>query len=600
METIRLKNTNVLMRLLRLLLFATPSLFGVEVYSQVPAAVLAPGVISTTAYEGPFAFTPDGRTIYFTRLGPGMKSPGFFASHLQDGKWADPKPVQFPEGASPAPFCFSPDGGKLYYTHAAETNGHSRLWLAERDGEGWKNARPLGGVFEKWEGDQTSPSLTADGTLYFAANRPGHSGGWDIYRSALKDGQYQEPERLGGERYGRISTLQPETSVTVARDGSYLIFSSSGSGDGVGGSDLYLAELSAPVWRWAWPWNLGFGVNTPADEVDARISPDGKRLYFCRSGDIYEADLESLRRAPAESAVWKPRGDMPLAREAAQAVVAQGRIYVHAGTTGGWGTGKPPATANQVDVFDPATGGWTKLAAPPQGWNGATLMSLDDRLLLFQPFPAQAPALAEYNSALKQWEIKRAANPSAEAWPGGSRSIQVGRKAYTFFAVHGLRDFEYMVEYDFDTGLSTPRRAVASANHLIAFGDRIYGFCTGEDGSQVVVYDPTTGQWDYIARMNTLRWGAATVAFKDEIWLLGGHGHRSGDEGGDQFITVTRFNPRSKTWTNGPALPERRISPVAAVVNGRLFVMGGFKPGPAFAHDPSVLEYVPESEIAPE
>jgi hypothetical protein len=80
---------------------------------DLKANVFAPGVISTEAYEGPFAFTPDGRSIYFARFSAGMRNPGFFVSHLQEGKWMEPKPVHFPASASPAPFRLSPDGGKL-------------------------------------------------------------------------------------------------------------------------------------------------------------------------------------------------------------------------------------------------------------------------------------------------------------------------------------------------------------------------------------------------------------------------------------------------------------------------------------------------------
>ncbi len=177
-------------------------------YSQTPAAVFAPGVISTSAQEGPFAFSPDGQTVYLTRFDAGARLPNFFVSRLLRGRWGAPERVTFPEGAAPGPFSFSPDGKTLYYTHQPDSKGISRLWAAERDGAGWKNVRPLGGALEKWDTNQTSPSATADGMLYFTSDRRHHSGDWDVYRSALKDAVYQEAELIGGGRYAGISTAQ--------------------------------------------------------------------------------------------------------------------------------------------------------------------------------------------------------------------------------------------------------------------------------------------------------------------------------------------------------------------------------------------------------
>jgi WD40-like Beta Propeller Repeat/Kelch motif len=378
------------------------------------------------------------------------------------------------------------------------------------------------------------------------------------------------------------------TRLAAAPDGSFLVFSSAGAPNSLGASDLYFAQLMAPEWWSAWPWNLGLPVNSREDEVDPSLSADGKRLYFCRSGDIYEIDLVSARQPPAESAAWKSRGDMPTPREWPQAVVANGRIVVYGGMSGGFATGKPHGWNNQVEVYDPATVSWSALAPAPEGWKQASLVVVEDRLVLFR---RGGPGVAEYIPASKRWEVIRNAMSFTigEASPFQTRTVVLGRKAYTMFAGGQVRDISYLVEYNFDTDVWTPRKSMPfKTAQLVAFEDRLYAFADA-----VSVYEPRTDQWTVVARMDMPRAEAALVVHNGEVWLIGGHGVRADGVDGDICPTVARFNPQRNAWSRGPALPWLRAAASAASVNGRLFLLGGLKPGPAFAHDASVFEYVP-------
>lgn len=100
--------------------------------------------------------------------------------------------------------------------------------------------------------------------------------------------------------------------------------------------------------------------------------------------------------------------------------------------------------------------------------------------------------------------------------------------------------------------------------------------------------------------MDMPRWESAVASFGDEIWLIGGHGLRSDEHmDGDISPTVMRYLPQRNQWQPGPSLPYQRAASSAIVVNGRLFVIGGVKPGANFTHDRSVMEYVPERVGAP-
>ena len=94
--------------------------------------------------------------------------------------------------------------------------------------------------------------------------------------------------------------------------------------------------------------------------------------------------------------------------------------------------------------------------------------------------------------------------------------------------------------------------------------------------------------------MGIPRFEAAPVAVGDEIWLIGGHGSRDDGILGDITPDILRFDPRRNQWREGPALPWQRWGSAAIEVKGRLFVIGGIRPGPAWSADQSVFEYVPE------
>jgi hypothetical protein len=534
--------------------------------------------VSSPAYEGPFAVTPDGQTVYFTRLVAGTDRPRFLVSHRRDGRWTAPDAAIMPEGILPSPFSFSPDGSKLFYTHAKDSDGRARVWVADSDASAWKNARPAGGALSKWDGDQVSPSVTGDGTLYFCSH-PRGSESWDVYRSALKDGQYAEPELLGAPRYQRISSRRPETAVTVSADGKRLVFAGVHAGNGQGGADLFLAELPAHE-RWgAWTWTLA-AVNTSADETDPQLSPDGKRLYFCREGDIYEVEMETLLPS-TESTVWKRKADLPSVRQWPNVAVFKGRIYVYGGI------GLKNEWLHQIDVYDPATDKWSAAGPGPEGWSEAALVSIHDRLFLIR---AGGPGIAEYRPDQRDWQVHPASDhfTVAGARPWSSRTVVVGSKAYVMFTIDDLRRFSSFADYDFDRGAWTPCHSMpGNFLQMAALGNRIYAF-----GERTLVYDPGADQWTEAASIGIPRFETAPVAVGNEIWLVGGHGSR--DEGvvGDITPDILRFDPRANQWRPGPALPWQRWGSAAIELNGRLFVLGGIRPGPVWAPDRSVFEYI--------
>src|SRR5262245_2313385 len=184
--------------------------------------LLSPGIISTGDIEFAPAFEADGNTVYFCKGSPGMKRAMWIVvSRRVNGAWTKPEIVPFSGRYSDIDPTFSPDGKQLFFASTRPTEGTEPrkdfdLWVVERKGSGWGEPRNLGAPVNS-SGSESTTSVTADGTLYFAsAGRDGGRAGRRLFRSKLVDGRYQTPEPLpppidGGEE---------DSNQYVAPDGS--------------------------------------------------------------------------------------------------------------------------------------------------------------------------------------------------------------------------------------------------------------------------------------------------------------------------------------------------------------------------------------------
>jgi len=99
----------------------------------------------------------------------------------------------------------------------------------------------------------------------------------DIYESIINDNKITIPELLPYP----INTRFHESSASLSRDGNYLYFISDRPG-GIGGKDIWMSQREYND-TWTNPINLS-AINTPYDEESVFIHPDGKTLYFSSNG----------------------------------------------------------------------------------------------------------------------------------------------------------------------------------------------------------------------------------------------------------------------------------------------------------------------------
>lgn len=214
------------------------------------------------------------------------------------------------------PISYAPDIAKCAFTQNTFVNGHQFVTATDNDlsiyiadvVNGGDFVSPV--AFKHNEPGYASafPCLAFEGgtAMYFASNRPGGQGGYDIYVSYYNDGDWTLPENLGED----INT--PGNEITPYFNGNQLMFASDFH-QGLGGFDIFTSRVLQGVWTF--PENAGKGVNSPSDDYFPAIAGN-KDVYFSSnrlggrgSDDIYIASPKAQELASA-SFVATPEEDI--------------------------------------------------------------------------------------------------------------------------------------------------------------------------------------------------------------------------------------------------------------------------------------------------
>lgn len=280
-------------------LLTTGSCFSNPAMQSEPRPVIfADGVISTRDYESSITFEPDGKAAYFVKSMPDLSFRVIVVSRFAKGKWSKPEVASFSGQYSDADPFVSPDGKKLFFASRRPIDGTTPkadfdLWVVEKTNTGWGEPRHLDATINS-ESQETSPSVAADGTLYFSSNRAGGKGSADLYRTKLAGSNYSAPENLDDA----INSAGPEVQVFISPDERTLIFAAAGRSDSHGSVDLYLSRRTGGVW--SKPVNLGNKINSSGVDSAPRISPDGKSFFWTSTRGYGFEDQQAKQLTYAE------------------------------------------------------------------------------------------------------------------------------------------------------------------------------------------------------------------------------------------------------------------------------------------------------------
>lgn len=209
----------------------------------------------------------------------GQKNGDIFLAKMDEkGKWKVAESVSGgintadDEGA----VAFSPDGKTMYFTRCTVNPEYPRMaeiMSSTRSDAAWGNPQKI-----KISNDTLSsyahPAVSPDGQwLYFVSDMPGGEGGTDLWRGKLSGGNISIIENLGPT----LNTAGNE-SFPAFRPSGELYFASDGR-EGMGGLDLYCAIEDTVTHKWK-VTHLPYPMNSHGDDFGITFDGVHNRGYF--------------------------------------------------------------------------------------------------------------------------------------------------------------------------------------------------------------------------------------------------------------------------------------------------------------------------------
>ena len=222
-------------------------------------------------------FTSSRSTTSSVRI-TGGKSP--YINHLYTAGPADTglaQRVDLPaQNMEQGVSALTPDGLTLYLTQwtiSKDGKKIAELYKSVRSGTTWSEPERMAAVDAQGYSSM-QPAVSTDGqVLLFASDRPGGSGGFDLWYATLDNaGSPGTPVNLGPG----INTAGDEEAPYYDAGAHTLIFSTNGR-VGMGNFDLFqslgdLSNLSAPV-------NMGYPINSAKDDIYFTSAHAGGKLF---------------------------------------------------------------------------------------------------------------------------------------------------------------------------------------------------------------------------------------------------------------------------------------------------------------------------------
>ncbi|HEX8515699.1 MAG TPA: hypothetical protein VF868_05820 [Bacteroidia bacterium] len=176
----------------------------------------------------------------------------------------------------------------LYYTNL---KGVGDIYITNTDkNKSFRSAERLADNINSPKAEEIAACISNDGNmLYFASNRPGGSGGTDLYMSRkLPNGEWGPAQNMGTD----INTPFDEDFPNITNDGKAMYFSSNGH-TSMGGYDIFKAEMNETSHQFSNPKNVGFPINTTEDNFNFRLSNNGRFGYMAalREGGLGDLDI---------------------------------------------------------------------------------------------------------------------------------------------------------------------------------------------------------------------------------------------------------------------------------------------------------------------
>jgi N-acetylneuraminic acid mutarotase len=310
-----------------------------------------------------------------------------------------------------------------------------------------------------------------------------------------------------------------------------------------------------------------------------------------------------------EAGTWTQKADMPTARSIAGSAVVDGKIYVIGGAPVSFGF-----TA-VVEEYNPATDTWTRRADMPTARQGVAAAAANGIIYAIGGWNTggDLSTVEAYNPATDKW-VRKANMPTRRNTPVAA---VVDGIIYVIGGNPGIEVTSAVEAYDPTTDMWTKKADMPTARYKFdacVIDGQVYvsGGSTKFDELDwvnlvgvptVEVYDPATDTWTQASDMPK-SWYAHTASTLDgKMYIIGGMedesfklwkaGKLEEDEMAESFKVVYVYDPATDTWTTAAdRLPTPRLNLTAAVVDGKIYTIGGGR-GDPYELLSTVEEYAP-------
>ncbi|HRG02186.1 MAG TPA: hypothetical protein PKZ75_13795 [Bacteroidia bacterium] len=249
----------------------------------------------------PFVTSNESFLIYNTKrpeknaekMENGSYNNSIYISRVVNGEYMKASPIGAPINAGNAGMevIGLSETGDNILLYMPEGLGKGNIYISKLDEQG------IYGKPEKLDakinsgGDEIAASISSDGnTLFFASSRKGGLGGTDIYICKRVGKKWSEPKNAGPE----INTPYDEDFPNISPDGKTLYFSSKGH-TSMGGHDIFKSNYDDAAGTFSSPKNLGYPINTTDDDMNFRISKNGKYGYIAAAKNNGLGDFDIYR-----------------------------------------------------------------------------------------------------------------------------------------------------------------------------------------------------------------------------------------------------------------------------------------------------------------
>lgn len=302
-------------------------------------------------------------------------------------------------------------------------------------------------------------------------------------------------------------------------------------------------------------WRMAAPLPTPAGEIMGTVV--GDEWYVL-------AGLDSTTHRPLglvyvfnpRTASWTQKQSMPKPAHHVMTAALNGRVYVFGGFTNptdeheasneaGW------LPTNSSWAYDPTTDTWMSLASLPTPRGAGWAVALNGKIYVIGGVQA---------------DIRD--EPTAPLSPGSPQRV-----------LGTVEEYDPATnQWNARASMPTPRNhlfAAAVGNKIYAIGGRIGSaqITVAEDTNVVEEYDPARDQWIGKGRAPIRRSGMAGAVANGRIYVAGGE--YQDWEGAKAFWAVQSYDPASGLWDTLPRMQLAHHGFAAGIIGGALHVAGG-------------------------